>query len=45
MARRNIARVLAERVEDGAWTETEAVQIARWLLHDNPARMFLKHNA
>ena len=44
MARRNIARVLSERVADGACTETEAVDIARWLLHDNPARMFLKRN-
>jgi hypothetical protein len=43
MAKRNIARVLAERVEDGACTETEAVQTAKWLLHDNPARVFLKN--
>jgi hypothetical protein len=45
MARRNIAKVLAERVEDGAWTETEALDVARWLLHDNPARLFVKRNA
>lgn len=40
MARRNIARVLAERVETGANTEQESVELARWLLHDNPARLF-----
>lgn len=40
MARRNIARVLAERVEDGASTENEAVEVARWMLLDNPARLF-----
>lgn len=44
MARRNIARVLAERVHEGACTETEAVEVAQWLLHDNPAKMFLKRN-
>jgi hypothetical protein len=44
MARRNIARVLAERVEDGACSETEALETARWLLHDNPARLFLKNH-
>ena len=40
MARRNIARVLAERVEAGTNTEEESLEIARWLLHDNPARLF-----
>jgi hypothetical protein len=44
MAKRNITRVLAERVEGGACTEIEAVQTAKWLLHDNPARLFLKKN-
>jgi uncharacterized protein len=44
MARRNIARVLAERVEDGACSETDALEVAKWLLHDNPARMFVKRN-
>lgn len=43
IARRNIARVLSERVEEGACTETEAVETARWLLHDNPARLFVRN--
>jgi predicted TIM-barrel fold metal-dependent hydrolase len=40
MARRNIAQVLAERTERGDTTEDEAVETARWLLHDNAARLF-----
>jgi uncharacterized protein len=40
IARRNIATVLANRVEDGAYTEEEAAETARWLLHDNPAGVF-----
>jgi len=40
MARRNIAQVLAEKVESGFATEDEALEIARLLLHDNPARLF-----
>jgi uncharacterized protein len=42
MARQNIADVLAEKVEDGACTEEEALDIGRMLLHDNAARFFLK---
>jgi uncharacterized protein len=42
MARRNIARVLAERVEDGAMTEEDAAEMAKWLLYDNPARLFVR---
>ena len=42
MARKNIARVLAERVEDSAMTEEEAAEMAKWLLHDNPARLFVR---
>jgi uncharacterized protein len=45
IARRNIARVLAERVENGACTENEAVETSRWLLHDNPARLFTPRSA
>jgi uncharacterized protein len=45
MARRNIASVLAERVENGACTEDEAAETARWLLHDNPARLFTPRRA
>jgi glucuronate isomerase len=40
MARRNIAQVLAERVEAGRNTEEEAARIGRWLMADNPARLF-----
>jgi predicted TIM-barrel fold metal-dependent hydrolase len=40
MARKNIARVLSERVEDGVHTEDEALQIGRLLLHDNAMRVF-----
>ena len=40
MARRNIAWVMAEKVEEGFCTETEAAEIARMILHDNPDRMF-----
>jgi hypothetical protein len=40
MARQNIARVMAEKVADGFFNETEAVGIARMMLHDNPHRMF-----
>jgi hypothetical protein len=42
IARRNIARVLAERVQDGACTEQEAFDTARGLLYDNPAQLFAK---
>ena len=42
MARKNIARVLAERVEDGSLTEEEAADAAKWLLYDNPARLFVR---
>jgi predicted TIM-barrel fold metal-dependent hydrolase len=41
IARRNIAQVLAERTEERLNTETEAVELARMLLHDNPAALFL----
>jgi hypothetical protein len=41
MARRNIAQVLAERTEAGLNTESEAAELARLMLHDNPAAMFL----
>lgn len=40
IARRNIAQVLAEKVEEGFCDETEAVEIARLLLDENPARLF-----
>jgi predicted TIM-barrel fold metal-dependent hydrolase len=40
MARRNIATVLAERVEAGLASEREAAQLGRWFMHDNPAALF-----
>lgn len=40
MARRNVARVLTEKVQEGAFSETEAAELARMLLHDNPDAMF-----
>ena len=40
MARRVVARVMAEKVEDGYMSETEALALARRMLHDNPARLF-----
>ncbi len=39
-ARRNIAQVLAERVERGDDTMNEAMGIAQFLLHDSPAEAF-----
>jgi glucuronate isomerase len=40
LARRNIARVLAERVEAGQNTEEESARLGRMLMLDNPARLF-----
>jgi uncharacterized protein len=40
MARRTLAQVFAERVRKGMCSETEALEQARALLHDNPARVF-----
>lgn len=40
MARRNIAQVLSERVEAKSCSEAEALQLGRWLLHDNAAQLF-----
>ncbi len=40
LAKENIARVLAEKVELAVMTENEALQIAQALLYDNPRRLF-----
>jgi len=40
MARENIARVLASRIEEGTMTEAEALQIARGLMYENPKRLY-----
>ena len=40
IARRNIARVLAEKVFEGSCSEDEALEVSRKLLHDNPDALF-----
>lgn len=40
MARRNVARVLTEKVEEGFCTDEEARELARMILHDNPDSIF-----
>jgi len=40
MARDNVARVLSEKVEEGYFTEDEAIRVARQILRDNPASLF-----
>ncbi|KPJ89323.1 MAG: hypothetical protein AMS17_02385 [Spirochaetes bacterium DG_61] len=40
MARENIARVLASKVDDGTYTPEQAKKYATWLLRENPRRLF-----
>ncbi len=40
MARAGVAQVLAEKVSAGFCSETEAIDLARLILHDNAARLF-----
>jgi len=40
IAKENIARVLAEKVNEGSYTMNEAKKYARWLLRENPERLF-----
>ena len=40
MAKDNIARVLAEKVNEGSMTVERARQVARWILRDNPIQWF-----
>jgi predicted TIM-barrel fold metal-dependent hydrolase len=40
IARRNVARVLAEKAENGIFGEDKALEIARALFYDNPKRIF-----
>ncbi len=40
MAKENIARVLASKVDDGAFSIDEAKKYATWLLRDNPMGLF-----
>lgn len=42
MARRNIAAVLAARVDRGDFDAVGALRLGRALLHDNPARVFTR---
>jgi len=40
MAKENIARVLAGRIDDGLMSEGEAVGVAKRLLYDNPKELY-----
>jgi hypothetical protein len=40
IARGNAARVLAEKVREGAFSRSRALAVARAMFHDNPARIF-----
>jgi hypothetical protein len=40
LARRNIAAALTQKVQDGSMDLERAIEIARWLLVDNPAAVF-----
>jgi len=40
MAKNNIARVLAEKVAEGSFSEERAHQVARWILRDNQINWF-----
>jgi predicted TIM-barrel fold metal-dependent hydrolase len=40
VARENVARVLAEKVQEGTFGRKQALVVAQALFHDNPARIF-----
>jgi predicted TIM-barrel fold metal-dependent hydrolase len=40
IAKENISKVLASKVDNGAYSLDEAKKYARWLLRDNPIRLF-----
>ena len=42
IARRNLTQVLAEKVEERFCTESESLELAQMILHDNPDAMFGK---
>jgi predicted TIM-barrel fold metal-dependent hydrolase len=42
IARENVVHVLAEKVDDGVYKMDQAKKYARWLLRENPERLFLK---
>ena len=43
IARRNVAQVLAEKVQERFCTESESLELARMVLHDNPDALFGRH--
>ena len=45
IAKENISRVLASKVDDGAFSIDEAKRYALWLLRDNPMRLFFLERA
>jgi hypothetical protein len=40
MAREDISSVLANRVNEGSFTENEAIEIARMWFYDNPKELY-----
>ena len=40
IARRNVAKVLVHKIEDGLFDEDKAIQIAKMLFHDNAVELF-----
>jgi hypothetical protein len=40
LARHNVAAALAQKVADGSFDLARAKEIARWVLVDNPVRLF-----
>ena len=40
LARQNTARVLAEKVQEGAFSRAEASRVARRLMFDNPNEFY-----
>jgi hypothetical protein len=40
VARENVARVLAQKVQEGTFGRQQALAVARAVFHDNPARIF-----
>ena len=44
LCRETVSRVLADKVRQGYWTQAEAAEYARALLHDNAVRVFKLDN-
>jgi len=45
IARRNVARVLADKVEEGVYSLEQAAYIARRILRDNAAEVYFKNRS